>query len=219
MITMPMPALKPVSTGAEMNDARKPRRSTDAATRNAPTISDSVAVDGQQPRRVRVRRDERQLAGDENRNRRRRRHAERTRGAEQRIDDERDEAGVEPGLDRQARDRGVGQRFGDDDRGGRQAGDDVEARGDLADGLGHRASLSANVASAAARDALRARHDTGVEHAAARSLNRRAGLTSNTGREISDGPPPSSLDRCDVLPVPQGTGRAGGAAQGSGQGP
>ncbi len=44
MITTPMPALNPTSTGNEMKLATKPSRSSEAATRMAPTMSVSVAV-------------------------------------------------------------------------------------------------------------------------------------------------------------------------------
>ncbi len=43
-ITRPMPALNPVSTGSEMKLATKPRRSTRAARRIAPTMIARVAV-------------------------------------------------------------------------------------------------------------------------------------------------------------------------------
>ena len=41
-ITIAMPALKPVSTGAEMKSARNPRRRAAAASRVTPTISVSA---------------------------------------------------------------------------------------------------------------------------------------------------------------------------------
>jgi hypothetical protein len=43
-ITSPIPALNPVSTGAEMKFATKPRRSTDAAISRPPASALSVAV-------------------------------------------------------------------------------------------------------------------------------------------------------------------------------
>ena len=41
-MTSPMPALNPVSTGSEIKLARKPRRSSPASSKNAPTSSASV---------------------------------------------------------------------------------------------------------------------------------------------------------------------------------
>ena len=43
MMTTPIPALNPIRTGSEMKLATKPRRRAHAATRIAPTSSDSVA--------------------------------------------------------------------------------------------------------------------------------------------------------------------------------
>jgi hypothetical protein len=43
-ITVPIPALKPISTGSEMKFATKPRRSSEASARKPPTRSVNVAV-------------------------------------------------------------------------------------------------------------------------------------------------------------------------------
>jgi len=42
-MTIPIPALNPMSTGSEMKSARKPSRSSHASTRNAPTNTVNVA--------------------------------------------------------------------------------------------------------------------------------------------------------------------------------
>jgi hypothetical protein len=46
MMTSPMPALKPISTGSEMKLARKPSRSTEASASRRPTSSVRVARAG-----------------------------------------------------------------------------------------------------------------------------------------------------------------------------
>ena len=127
-ITRPMPDLNPVSTGSEMKFATKPSRSTDAATSMAPISTASVAPAAISVAGVAVGRHAAEFGGDEDRDRRGRADAERARRAEQRVDHHRHERGVEADLQRQARDRGVGHRLGDDHGGRGQARDDVEAQ-------------------------------------------------------------------------------------------
>jgi hypothetical protein len=43
-ITSPVPILKPLRTGSEMKSARKPRRSSPAASSRPPTMNASVAA-------------------------------------------------------------------------------------------------------------------------------------------------------------------------------
>ena len=70
--------------------------------------------------------------------------AQDTRGAEQGIDEHRHKGRVEPDADRKAGNRRVGHRLGQDDGGGRQAGDDVEpkARGTTSRGRDGRRLLA-----------------------------------------------------------------------------
>ena len=126
-ITRPMPALNPVKTGAEMKSATKPRRINRAIT--------SIDADQRGQRggrrhelgRVAVRNHQRQCGAGEDRQRGRRADAEHARRAEQRVDDHRDEGGVETHRHGQSGHRGVRHRLGQHDRGRSEAGDDVEA--------------------------------------------------------------------------------------------
>ena len=122
-----MPALKPISTGSEMKLATKPRRSSEASTRIAPTSNGEGGGGGEQRGWIAVRQRQRQIGAGEDGEGGGRADAERPRGAEERVYHHRHERGVEPDLDRQAGDRGVRHRLGDDDGGGGQAGDEIGA--------------------------------------------------------------------------------------------
>ena len=135
-ITRPMPALKPVSTGVEMKLATNPSRSSLASSSIAPTSAVSVAVAVDELRRVAVRHDQAELRAGQDRQRGGGADAQHARRAEQRVDHHRDEGGVEAHGDGQPGDGRVGHRLGQDDRGRREAGDDVEAqRWRCSDGL------------------------------------------------------------------------------------
>ena len=144
-ITRPMPALKPVSTGAEMKLATKPRRSSRASSSIAPTSAVSVAVAVTSLRRIAVRHRQAELRAGEDRQRGGRADAEHARGAEQRVDHHRDEGGVEAHGDGQPGDRRVGHRLGQHDRRGGEPGNDVEAqRRRLRRSIGFRSERSAD---------------------------------------------------------------------------
>jgi hypothetical protein len=102
--------------------------------------------------RVPIRHGPAEFGSREDRDRRRRAHAQGTRRAEQRVDHHRHDRGVQADLQRQARDRGVGHRFGNNHRGRRQAGNGVGSKplalvmsqpGDAADEAGGRHAFSA----------------------------------------------------------------------------
>ena len=125
-ITSPIPALKPVSTGAEMKLATKPSRSSRARSSITPTSAVSVAVAvtsfaGSPSGTTRP-----SSRAGQDRQRRRRADAEHARRAEQRVDHHRDEGGVEAHGDGQPGDGRVGHGLGQHDRRGRETGDDVE---------------------------------------------------------------------------------------------
>ena len=126
-ITRPMPALKPVSTGAEMKSATKPRRATRASSSIAPTSAVSVAVAVIELGRVAVGTTMRELGAGEDRQGRRRADAQHPRRAEHRVDDHRDEGGVQAHRHRQSGHGRIRHRLGNHDGRGGQAGDDVEA--------------------------------------------------------------------------------------------
>ena len=126
-ITHPMPALNPTRTGSEMKFATNPRRRS--------TGEDEDRADHQRERRRRpeklrgiaARRDRGELRAREDRERRRRADAQRARRAEDRVDHHRHERRVEADLHGKPGDRRVGHRLRNDDRGGRQARDNVGA--------------------------------------------------------------------------------------------
>ena len=127
-MTRPMPALKPVSTGAEMKLATKPRRSRRAASRIAPTSAVSVAVAVTSFAAIAIGDGEAELRAGQDRQRGRRTDAQHARRTEQRVDHHRHERGVEAHRDGQPRHRRVRHRLGQHDRRGGQAGDHVEAQ-------------------------------------------------------------------------------------------
>jgi hypothetical protein len=79
--------------------------------------------------RVAVGNDDGEPGAGEDRERRRRADAQHPRGSQDRVDDHRDEGGVEAHRHRQSGNGGVGHRLRQDDGGRREAGDDVEAQG------------------------------------------------------------------------------------------
>ena len=83
-------------------------------------------------RRIAVRDHESELGTGENGERRRRTHAENARRAKQRVYQHRDESGIKPDGDRQPGHGRVGHCLGENDRGGRQTGDEIEAERALA---------------------------------------------------------------------------------------
>ena len=88
--------------------------------------------------RVAVRNRQAELRAGQDRQRGGGTDAEHARRAEQRVDHHRDEGGVQTDGDGQAGDGRVGHGLGQDDRGGRQAGDHVEAQSALAGRVGRR---------------------------------------------------------------------------------
>ena len=137
-ITSPTPVLKPVSTGDEMKLETKPRRITRASSSATPTNAASVAVAvtsfAGSPSGTTMP----ELGARQDRERARRADAEDARRAEQRVDEHRHERGVQPHRDRQAGHGGVGHGLWQDDRGRREAGDDIEAEGRAAGSDGRR---------------------------------------------------------------------------------
>ena len=123
-----MPALKPVSTGAEIKFATNPRRRTEATISRTPVRAVSVAVAVISLAGVSVRHGDAQLCGGEDRQGRRRADAQNPRRAQKGIDDHRNKGRVEPDADRQASDRRIGHGFRQDDGRRRQARDHVETQ-------------------------------------------------------------------------------------------
>ena len=126
-ITRPMPALNPVRTGAEMKSATKPRRISRATHEHDADQRGQRRGGRHELARVAVGNHQRQLGAGEDRQRRRRADAEHARRAEQRVDDHRNERGVEADRHRQPGDCGIRHRLGQHHRGRGEAGDDVEA--------------------------------------------------------------------------------------------
>ena len=83
---------------------------------------------GDQLAGIAVRDRQSQLRACEDCKRRRRTDAENTRCAQQRVNDHRDEGGVEPDAHRKSGDGRIGHRLGQHDGRRRQAGDDIEAQ-------------------------------------------------------------------------------------------
>ena len=125
-----MPMKNPVRMGRDRKVARMPSRSTHAAgktiRRQAPALRRCrrgplrgrpalAATRGQHPRKHRHRR---RVRTDD----------ELPRGAKQRVGDQRRDAGVDAGLGRQPRYRGIGDGAGKPNRGDRQARRDVVAQ-------------------------------------------------------------------------------------------
>ena len=79
-------------------------------------------------RRVAVRHGQAELRAGQDRQRGGGADAEHARRAEQRVDHHRDEGGIQTHRNRQTGYRRVGHRLGQNDRRGREAGDDVEAQ-------------------------------------------------------------------------------------------
>ena len=127
-MTRPMPALKPVSTGVEMKLATKPSRMQPGEQqhpRRPARVSVAVAVISRagSPSGTTMA----EFGAGQDRQRGRRADAQHARRAEQRVDDHRDEGGVQAHRHGQAGHGRVGHRLGQHDRGRGQAGDDIEA--------------------------------------------------------------------------------------------
>ena len=126
MIVSARPMMKPLSTGSEMNEARKPRRSSPASERD--DADGERERGGQRDELVagsapRVADD----AGGQRRGRRHRGDDEVARAAEQRVEDQGRDGGVQADDRRDAGDRGVGERLRDQHRPHGQAGEHVAA--------------------------------------------------------------------------------------------
>ncbi len=81
-----------------------------------------------QLRRVAIRHDQSELRGGQDCQRCSGADAQHARSAEQRVDEHRDEGGVKTDRDRQSGDGRIGHGLGQDDRGGRETGNHVEAK-------------------------------------------------------------------------------------------
>ena len=127
-ITSPIPALKPVSTGAEMKFATKPSFMQPRQHQQRADQRGQRGGRGDELRRVAVRHRQPELRAGEDRQRGRRTDAQHARRAQQRVDDHRDEGGIQADGDGQPGDRRVRHRLRQNDRGGREAGDHVEAQ-------------------------------------------------------------------------------------------
>ena len=119
MIVSARPTMKPLSTGSEMKSARKPRRSSPATSAAMPVTIASAAVSvtysGWPGWHVR------HGGGRQRGGRRHRPDDQVARAAEQRVEQQRGRRGVEADDRRDAGDRRVGQRLGDEHRPHRQA--------------------------------------------------------------------------------------------------
>ena len=121
------PTMKPFSTGSEMKFARKPSRSTPASSAARPVVIASAAVIATK-RSLPTRHE---LGDGRRRQRRGRRHRpghELARAAERRVQDQRAGRRVQADDRRDAGDRGVGERLGNEHRPDGQPGDQVAAQ-------------------------------------------------------------------------------------------
>src|SRR6185295_3515359 len=107
---------KPFITGSEMKFARNPRRARPAASATAPTAIPSAAVIAVNAPAFGATNCATVEADDEV-----------AGAAERRVEDQRRGRGVQADDGRDARDRGVRERFRDEDRPHGEAGDDVAA--------------------------------------------------------------------------------------------
>ena len=126
MIVSARPMMKPLSTGSEMNDARKPSRKRPASDRDEADGERERGGQGEVLAGVGA-----EVADDARRQRRGRRHRrddQVPRAAEQRVEQQRRDGGVEADDGRHAGDPGVRQRLGDEHRPDGEAGDHVAAQ-------------------------------------------------------------------------------------------
>ena len=127
-ITSPIPALKPISTGSEMKLATNPNRRTWKPARGCPrprSVRVAEALTGTPDRPPGP--PGREARPGQNGDRCGGAHAERPGGPERCVDQHRQEHRVEPHLDRQPGNGGIGHRLRDDHRGRRQTGHHVRA--------------------------------------------------------------------------------------------
>ena len=191
-----------------MKFATNPRRRTEAAMQDQPDQQGQCRRGPDERGGITVGCDQRQLRSHQDRDGRRRGHAEDPGSPQQGVDHRRHQGGVEAHLDRQPRDRGVRHRLRNDDGRCGEAGNDIEpepflpvADGPLQDGK-RRAALV--MGSPERRGTARDPHPDRVR---ARSARLRRARTSRHR---------SGLSASSVTPRARRTAAGGSTGSGSG---